>query len=264
MATPLFVAFRGSDWRSHVETTWRYLQQNYRVTGDEHCATHVHVSVEGGYSLAELKRIAGSVVHFEPAFDVLVPPQRRSGKCEFSKSSWLDSYHLALQNRSRAQSVSYINSISNFESLLLVMNPDQEKKYGWNFLSIEKYYTVEFRKAQASTTSEEALSWAELAMSFIQAALEHGSLAKLREVPSTVGGLRWFLGQSHVPGLNEPERLQWFWTGKDMNEFVVGLPMRLALSREEEKLLEMRRKVDMGHIVLMTQTKRMPYWRRKR
>jgi hypothetical protein len=261
MATPLFVAFRGSDWRGHVHATWKYLRQNYRVIADEHCATHVHVSVEGGYSLAELKRIAGSVIQFEPAFDALVAPQRRSGQCEFAKSSWLDSDHLALQNRSRAQSVAYIDNISNFESLLLVMNPDDERKYGWNFLSIEKYFTMEFRKAQASTTGEEALSWAELAMSFIQAAIEHGSPAKLRQVPSTVGGLRWFLEQSHVPGLNEPERLQWFWTGKDVDEFVVGMPMRLALSREEEKLLEMRRKVDKGHIVLMTQTKRMPYWR---
>ncbi len=261
MATPLFVAFRGSTWRSHVQATWQYLQRYYEITGDVHCATHVHVSVEGGYSLEEVKRIAQAVIHFEPAFDALVPPQRRGGECEYAKNSWLDSDHLALENRNREQSIAYIDKITDFYSLLSVMNPDNEKNYAWNFHSIPKYSTIEFRKPQASTTVDEVLSWAELEMSFIQAAVRFGSATRLKKVPSTVGGLRWFLKQSGIPGLNEHERLQWFWKGKDDNAFVETLPLRLYLSPDEEEVLKAMREIDEKKILSLAKTAREPYWR---
>lgn len=260
MASPILVAYQESPWRDHVNVTWKYLQQHYQVTGDEHCATHIHVSVEGGYSLEELKRIACSVIHFEPAFDALVPPPRRSGNCEFSKSNWLDSDHLALQNRSRAQSIVYIDMITDFYSLLVLMNPDNEKKFGWNFLSIEKYYTVEFRKPQASITVEAVLSWAELAISFVQAAIRHGSPQQLQDIPSTVGGLRWFLEQINVPGLNEHHRLHRFWRGIKMDEFFIGMPMRLFLTDEEKRSIAIMRELDEKEILRSIKTAKEPYW----
>jgi len=66
MITPLFVAFPSSRWRSHVEATWSYLQQHYEVTGNDDCGTHVHVSLEGGYSLDELKLVAQAALHLNP------------------------------------------------------------------------------------------------------------------------------------------------------------------------------------------------------
>lgn len=260
MVSPILVAHCGSTWRSHVESTWNYLQQFYRITADDACATHVHVSVEGGYSFEEIKRVARSAIHFEAAFDALVPSARRGGTCEWAKSSWLDSEHLALKDRSRERSMLFLDTVKDFFSFLSVMNPDGERGYTWNFRSIEKFYTIEFRKPPASTTASQALSWAELAMSFVQASLRYGLLEKLRRIPSTVGGLRWFLEQSHVPGMNEHHRLQSFWESSNAQAFEAPMPMRLYLPPEEEVLLERRRKLDHGQ-TLMNAMKRAPYWR---
>lgn len=260
MVSPIFVAYCGSPWRTHVESTWNYLQQYYNITGDDSCATHIHVSVEGGYSFEEIKRVARSAIHFEAAFDALVPSVRRGGNCEWAKSSWLDSEHLALKDRSREQSMIFLDTVNDFFSFLSVMNPDGERGYTWNFHSIEKFYTIEFRKPPASITANEVLSWAELAMSFVQASIRYGSLEKLRRVPSNIGGLCWFLEQCNVPGFNEHHRLHRFWEGRDARAFEQPTPMRLYLHPEEEKVLDRRRKLDQGQ-TLMNAMKRAPYWR---
>ncbi len=260
MVSPIFVAHCGSRWRTHVESTWDYLQQYYEITGDAACATHIHVSVEGGYSFEEIKRVARSAIHFEAAFDALVPSARRGGNCEWAKSSWLDSEHLALKDRSRERSMLFLDTVNDFFSFLSVMNPDGERGYTWNFRSIEKFYTIEFRKPPASTTAKQALSWAELAMSFVQASIRYGLPGKLRDIPSTVGGLRWFLEQSNITGFNEHYRLQKFWESSDAHAFEQPLPMRLYLPPEDEVVLDRQRKLDQGQ-TLIKAMKRAPYWR---
>ncbi|KAF7510227.1 hypothetical protein GJ744_006923 [Endocarpon pusillum] len=259
MVSPIFVAYCGSPWRTHVESTWNYLQQYYKITEDDSCATHIHVSVEGGYSFEEIKRVARSAIHFEAAVEALVPSVRSGGICEWAKSSWLDSEHLALEDRSRERSMIFLDTVNDFYSFLSVMNPDGERGYTWNFHSIEKFYTIEFRKPPASITANEVLSWAELAMSFVQASIKHGSLEKLRRIPSTIGGLCWFLEQCNVPGFNEHHRLNRFWEGKDARAFQQPTPMRLYLRPEEEEVLDRRRKLDQGQ-TLMDAMKRAPYW----
>lgn len=260
MRSPLFVAFPGSQWRRHVEATWKYLKHGYAVTAGCDCATHIHLSVEGGYSLNELKRIAQSVIHFEPAFEALVSPERRAGSLQHARSSWLDSHHLALFSRSRQHSIMFIDSLTDFYTLATVMNPDGERSYGWNFRSIEKYYTVEFRKPQASTTADEVLGWAELAMSFIQASLRYGSIEKLSRVPSTVGGLRWFLRQANVPGLNEQNRLDRLWRGTNPNAFAEPGSSRQDLTSEEQATIEKMKEHDEHQILISASTNREPYW----
>jgi Putative amidoligase enzyme len=261
MVSPIFVAYAGSPWRDHVQATWKYLHQNYTVTSDRECATHVHISVQGGYSFEEIKRVARSVIHFEPAIDALVPPERRGGECEWAKSSWLDSEHLALENRSRDRSMDFFDTVTDFYSFLSVMNPEGERGYSWNFRSIQKYYTIEFREPPASTTVDQVLSWAEFAMSFIQASIEHGLPEKLRIVPSTIGGLSWFLEQGYVDGMNDHDRLKTLWADKEMNEFVEPKAMRLYLSPEETQNIERERKLDKGQIKVSKMTRKAPYWR---
>lgn len=260
MVSPLFVAFPRSQWRSHVEATWRYLELGYEITEDADCSTHVHISVEGGYSLEELKRIAQCVIHFEPAFEALVPPQRRGGECASAKSIWLDSDHLAYQNRSRDASIRFIETLTDFYTFSTVMNPDRDRTYGWNFRSIEKYYTVEFRKPPGSTTADQVLGWAELAMSFVQASLRLGSIEKLRKVPSTVGGLLWFIQQSRVPGMNEHNRLYQFWQGISMRQFEEPGTNRPVLAQEDLAMLVQLRDLSVARISIDSSVMRPPYW----
>ncbi len=260
MITPLFVAFPDSGWRGHVRATWNYLQQHYEITDNKDCGTHVHVSVEGGYTLEELKRIASAVLHFEPAFEALVPEHRRED-CEYARSSWIDSREFAPKGLSRAQSILVISDVADFHLFLGLMHPYSQRGYAWNFRSIGKYYTIEFRKPPASKTASEALGWAEFAMSFVQTSIRHGSPELLKLVPPTVGGLRWFLGQNHnVPGFNESEKLAWIWDGKDPNEFLEGKPFANAETAAQMATTKRMMAADKRHILRLIATKREPYW----
>jgi hypothetical protein len=71
---------------------------------------------------------------------------------------------------------------------------------------------MEFRQPPASSSLAEVLSWAELTMNFIQASIRPGS--SVRNFASNVGGLRSFLAQVNVDGVNEPGLLQRIWENK--------------------------------------------------
>ena len=153
-----------------------------------------------------------------------------------------------------------IDGIDNLGTLLSVMNPDRDKKFAWNFDSIFKYWTVEFRKAPVSTSIEEVLGWAELAMSFIQSCVRNGVRGKLVRVPSTIGGLRWFLQQSNIPGMNRHGLLERFWEGRRMDDFVpAGQPLGFYDQNELSNLRKLI-KDDEKCIRAHAQRARPPYW----
>jgi Putative amidoligase enzyme len=258
MVTPLFVAFPSSIWRSHVEATWSHLLQHYEVTSNDECGTHVHISLEGGYSLDELKLVAQAALHFEPSFEALVPEARRHHS--ESQSSWIDSREFAIRGQSRADSILMISRATSFHTLVRLMQPHDVRGYIWNFRSIFKYYTLEFRKPPASKTANEALAWAELAMSFIQTSIKYGSPERLSRVPPTVGGLRWFLRQHHVAIMNEPNRLNWIWEGLDPNSFVEGRPLGHVETPTQLARIERTIASDERRILQLIQSTREPYW----
>ena len=67
---------------------WNYLNANYKITANASCGTHVHMSVAGGYSLEELKRLSHAIIHFEPALEALLPEDRWGN--EYTKSNWIE------------------------------------------------------------------------------------------------------------------------------------------------------------------------------
>ncbi|EGX88971.1 hypothetical protein CCM_09018 [Cordyceps militaris CM01] len=86
--SPIFRVHRDSRWREHVTKMWSFLSENYQITANKSCGTHVHVSRAKGYSIEDLKRICASIIHFEPAFEALLPVDRLSN--EYARSNWLD------------------------------------------------------------------------------------------------------------------------------------------------------------------------------
>lgn len=269
MTSPLLVASPGSQWRRHVEATWMYLQKAYEITKNENCATHIHISVKGGYSLQEIKRVAQASIYFEPAFDALVPPHRRVDD-RWAQSSWLDSPKLARAGRSRAQSATLIGQVPDIFSLGSLLQPLTKRCYTFSFDSILKYYTIEFRKPPASTSVEEVLGWAELAMNFVQASLKNGYPHLLEKVPPTVGGLRWFLSQSQVATMNEPDRLRCIFGGKHKDAFEQGKFDHVVSKGEvvyrgyvlSEETAEVRSVInrDTARIQRLIQNSTEPYW----
>jgi Putative amidoligase enzyme len=227
--SPVFLGFPGSTWRRGVEETWRYLKKNYNVLGSDTCATHIHIGLESGFDLVHLKRIAQAVIHFETAFEGLVPSCRRNNP--YVKSNWLDAPGLAQKNKSRPESIAAIGATSNPEQLLALLHPvarlhvHKIRSFSWNFFSWYSKGSIEFRKPPASVTSVEALSWAELAMSFVQASIGCESSKTLQDIPPSAGGLLWFLEKFGTEqGVNEPARLQRLWRGTHPELFIEPKP----------------------------------------
>lgn len=138
-----------------------------------------------------------------------------------------------------------------------------DRNYAWNFQSLQFYpKTIEFRKPPVSLTPDAALSWAELALSFVHASVRCES-SQLQKVPPTVGGLRWFLRQFYVPGMNEPARLERLWKGKDPRAAVEPIPLPEG-TREEiavmKARLHMLAATDKRQILAFAETTREPYW----
>ena len=264
MVSPIFNVFPSSEWRDDVIATWRCLQRHYVITTSDSCATHIHISVEPDYTLKDLQHIAASVIHFETAFEALVPEERRGN--EFCKSNWLHSPRLAPGCHSRSESITIIERARNKEELIESIQKFGDRDFAWNFESLRQRRTIEFRKPPASSTPDEALSWAELALNFIQASIKYGSSHRLERIPSTIRGLRWFLRRVNVDEMNDSGRLNRLWAGKDEKAALEPMAQCKRGSRvnlEMEAQLLQLSQADMERVHANSRRKE-PYWPRQR
>ncbi|KAI0449304.1 hypothetical protein F5B21DRAFT_494788 [Xylaria acuta] len=150
MVSPIFRLMPGSSWRAAVQKTWRFLEENYKITADETCSTHVHMSIVGSYSVMQVKRLAQTIIHFEPAFEALLPRDRRGN--EYARSNWIDNLHFGYAKVSRADAIAKLERCRTVDEVIELMNPQNSRYFGWNFQAIKKYSTVEFQRGAASTS----------------------------------------------------------------------------------------------------------------
>lgn len=261
MISPIFNAYPGSGWRRHVIATWNFLEQHYSITTNDSCATHIHVSLVPNYDLKDLKRLAVSIIHFEPAFEALVPEARKGNP--FCKSNWLDSPRLGRAGLSRSESIAEIERKLDAYHVIGAIQLCDDKFFAWNFDSLNQHNTIEFRKPPASSNADEVLSWAELTLNFIQASLKYGTWPRLRRIPSTIKGLRWFLEQICVPGMNVPSRLDRIWAGKDEN--AASEPWvwpRSKTARDMDMAAHLRKlsEADLEQVLTRAKSLKEPYW----
>ncbi|KAI3395147.1 hypothetical protein diail_1762, partial [Diaporthe ilicicola] len=125
-------------WRQHVQTLWSFLGSDYRVSADTTCSTHVHVSKAEGYTAQQMKRLAQAFIHFEPAFEALVPSERRRNEYMYARSHWIDNKNFGYQRLSRQESITVLEKCITVREIVDFMNPDGSKYYGWNFQAIQK------------------------------------------------------------------------------------------------------------------------------
>jgi hypothetical protein len=64
-----------------------------------------------------------------------------------------------------------------------------------------------------------SLKWAEFVLAFVQTSMLYGLPARLQIFPQNLRGLRDFLRQVKVRGINEPSRWEALWVGRDLAEF---------------------------------------------
>jgi Putative amidoligase enzyme len=242
---------------------WIYLKENFYIEANDSCGTHVHISLSEGYTLKNLKSVAQTIIHFEPSLEALLPENRRGN--EYSRSNWIDNPNFAYKKLSRAQSIDVIEQCSTIREVVLLMNPNHDKMFGWNFLYLlsDPKGTIEFRRGAASTTVTDVFMWVELAMSFIQAAIRIGVPENLQKIPRTVGGLQWFikkadLGDS-VTGMFESRHLDRLFAGKGPDATLSPKPLG-ELSPEKKKKLLKKKEEDKRKNVIQSKMLQPPFW----
>ncbi|EAS31889.3 uncharacterized protein CIMG_07368 [Coccidioides immitis RS] len=261
--SPIFRAHSNSPWRSHIRFMWSFLSAKFNVTANSSCGTHVHLSLAGGYSLEGLKKVCQSIIHFEPAFEALLPQDRLSN--EYARSNWLDNANFAHRNLSRRQSIALIGQASNMRDLVLLMNPNHDKMFGWNFLYLlnTPHGTIEFRRGAASTSVDDVFMWIEVAISFVHAALELGDPSTLEKIQPTVGGLLSFIKATNifnnVPGMGDQRYLDLFFQGKSRSLLREPKPLG-QLSPAKAAKLKKKRDEDEQKNVAMTKMMHEPFW----
>lgn len=244
MVSPLLRVHPGSNWRADVEAAWQFLRTHYLVTADENCSTHVHLSLAKGYSPLQLKRFAQAVIHFEPAVEALVPVDRRGN--EYARSNWIDNPHFGYRRLSRQQSIMELEACDSIDAVISMMNPHDSKYFGWNFLAIKKYRTVEFRRGAASRSVNDVFMWVEFAMSFLQASLKLRNVDAFSTYPATVGGLSMFIqhaGLQDQPGTTDSRFLDRLFANHGPGETLAPTPVG-KLTAEKRKKLEKKIKAD--------------------
>ncbi|MCJ1387899.1 hypothetical protein MMC18_000742 [Xylographa bjoerkii] len=202
-------------WSRAVTHLWDCIATDCVIETNDTCATHVHLSPLNGtpWDIESLKSICRSIIHFEGAFEVLVPPGRRGNR--FSQNNRLGSPSLI--ERSDQECYRKIGDCPDIATLISVMQPRtsassgyQLRKYrAWNFLNLFPAYpgTIEFRQGPGVIDSSGCLAWVELVVSFVQAATQRGSVKSLQGYARTVEGLKTFIDAASVPGLNQPKLL---------------------------------------------------------
>jgi hypothetical protein len=219
----------GERWRTTVQKGWDWLQQHSPTT-TVHCQNYFWVMTEDRLGTNELKRIARAILHFEPAFVDLVPRHRpRNPSVKANVRQGLSDPHERIEAAtSRDQIVELMHCPWPPEPPAGERDPNYfrpkrddrahfqrwdhlDPDFLWNFTSlVHNSSEIEFRGAAACTTGRETLAWAELAISFFNAALQTPS-DDLESFTKGHGGLWAFLKPRFVPGFNQPERMTPLW-----------------------------------------------------
>ena len=191
-----------------VRGVWDSLRFLCSIVPEQSCSTQVHISPDIDYTVVQLKAIARAVLYFEPAFNALAAPHRRG-------NTWCKSFYASHPEFKDTEhdpqlAIAKLDGVEEKDDIIDLMNPDS-KGYVWNFESLRRYGSLEFRQAPGVTTADETLAWVEFALTFINAALRKlpASYQDLYPAfPPNVGGLKMFLQAGTVGGVSKESLLK--------------------------------------------------------
>jgi Putative amidoligase enzyme len=213
--TPILKYDSSQSWVRDIHGLWTFLDTHMLIETHDKCGTHIHMSLpDGMWPLQHLKKICRSVLWFETAFEILVPESRRGNP--YCKSNRLDNPKFL--SKSLNQCLEMVDECQSNQGLADLMNNQGDRYYAWNFINL--YYggkkTIEIRRGHGVEDHALCVSWVELAVSFVQAAIKSGSLGGLQLYAEnkSVEDLLRFIQSATVPGLKRPQALQTIFSGK--------------------------------------------------
>ncbi|KAL9048408.1 MAG: hypothetical protein Q9162_007739 [Coniocarpon cinnabarinum] len=176
-------------WRNTIQQTWGFLQRDYRIDGDRTCSTHC---------------IAQAAIYWEPAWEAILPPERRGNF--WARSLYVDHLNFALAGKTRNQSTDMIRRRQSMQSLLKLLHPHGDAYFGWDFYHVmDDLRTIEFRRGayryltlcdfrdplatdslSFSSKLTDVLMWISVATSFMFAAMKAGSARRYTGAKPTV------------------------------------------------------------------------------
>ena len=181
--------------------TWTYLNKHYEIEGHVQYYNKVYINLDRHYwELADVKKIAQAIIHFEPALELLVPDglsRSDSWSNELPNNSFLGE-----AKKSRSQAIEAIAAIQDASKIWQMVRPIQERGHvyccpcyynSWSFVWRMVVEPLQVCTPEATSVAAAATSWADFARLFIQAALACRSARKLQDIPPNHEGLRHFM-----------------------------------------------------------------------
>ena len=210
------------------------------MTTNRSCGTHVHISPGIGltWPIGELRKIASAVLHFEKAWNVIVPVARRYNI--YAKNNRRDNVKLAM--KTDTQCIEAINAHEDSITTANLMNNDGDRYFGWNFTNLYfgRKMTVEFRRGPGVEDFATCEAWVALAVAFIQAVRRAETVTDVLGFSANVEGLRAFIDEGFEDIGKQVEGVDGLFAGKTG---AIQLPPIGQLSETEiEKLRQRKRK----------------------
>lgn len=179
-----------SSWHEESQGTFKNIADYCSITTSCSCGTHVHISPGVGmmWSTEELKKVACAILHFEKAWNVIIPVERRYNF--WAKSNRYDNPKLSM--KTDAQCIEAVNACESSFTIANLMNNDEDRYYGWNFSNLYegRRMTVEYRRGPGIQDFRICEAWVALAVSFVQAARRAETIKDVVRFSADVEGLR--------------------------------------------------------------------------
>ncbi|KAL9054203.1 MAG: hypothetical protein Q9162_004311 [Coniocarpon cinnabarinum] len=143
-----------------------------------------------------LKLVAQAVIYWEPAWEAIMPDERRG--TGYARSNYVDNMMFALiRSHTREQAIDDIEQVQTVTEFLDLVHPDEAKYWGWNFWNVEqRCNTIEFRRGACSRSFRDVKMWIAAATCFILSAIQAGSIDGIRRRRCTVAELQQFMFDS--------------------------------------------------------------------
>ncbi|RPA96613.1 hypothetical protein L873DRAFT_1810957 [Choiromyces venosus 120613-1] len=164
LCTPIL---RFGSWKWVIPTVVEHLTSEFDCQFNNTTGLHVHVGRGCGWELADAKAIASAVIIFESTLDHYHPPHRRPYVNWCIQSN---RYSNGFKSLSKSAIIKELYEAENLDELIKLISPTKFFKY--NFNSLKKYGTIEFRQADAAISMDQAVEWINRVISFVTAAVE--------------------------------------------------------------------------------------------